>query len=789
VNADLLQGFYLRDLLVDPVKGNVTGRDGSVHLPPKAMEALLVLASNHGSLVTREELIDEVWGKDHGSQEALSHAISEIRHALDDHADNPNYIQTLPKRGYRLIIRAQPASVHTASVVLGAGNGAGVANSGLFANLNQRGVLETAIAYLLLGWLLIQIADIVFSQLMLPAWTGTFVTVLVIAGFPIAILLSWFLEFRDGRAIPQHDLSPRDSVNRRFSRTYISVISALAIASVFVFIYDKSVGLPQAPADTSFEVSANLPPIQKNSIAVLRLLALDPSEGTRILANGLADDVITRLSRVPGLLVASRGDSFTLEPNTPSERVRERLRVANYVEGSVQIEGDQLRVVVQLIDSKTGFHVLSRSFNRPLDNYFDMRDEITELTVASLRPALPPATRATSTSAMADPTIDIWLMYRRGIDASRQPDIEGSIDEALEWFDKALAIDPEYAAALAGKCDVHVEGYVWTNDSTHIDAAESACAMALNLNPNLDVVYTSLGDLYTATGRYELAREAYLDALNIHSESAPALIGLGEVYRQLQLPEKAEASIQQAAGLHPGDWAAYNALGTFYFRSGRYAEAAEQYRNVLALDNSNIRGHTNLASALMLAEEFEAAEPVFRRALELEAHALTYSNFGMLLYNLGRFDESVEAHRSAVEMEPMDYLVRSNLADALWAAGNRAKAIEVFSVANDLALDALRVNRNDAFILMDLAWIKMALGEHAKARELIDDALDKVPDDPYVHYIEALIHNRRGDTRSTLEALETAVELGYSTELLARDPNLSNLHQNSSFNSLLIPTN
>ena len=106
MNADLLQGFYLRDLLVDPVKGYVTGRDGSVHLPPKAMETLLVLASNHGSLVTREELIDEVWGKDHGSKEALSHAISEIRHALDDHADNPKYIQTLPKRGYRLIIRA-----------------------------------------------------------------------------------------------------------------------------------------------------------------------------------------------------------------------------------------------------------------------------------------------------------------------------------------------------------------------------------------------------------------------------------------------------------------------------------------------------------------------------------------------------------------------------------------------------------------------------------------------------------------------------------------------------------
>ena len=211
MSSDLLQGFYLGDFLVEPLKGQVTGRAGSAHLPPKAVEVLLSLAAAPGELVTRETLLTKAWGSGKGSPEALSHTVSEIRHALGDHADNPTFVQTLPRRGYRLVIDPVLAADHSASIVLGAKDGARHSDIGLLENLRRRGVLETALAYLIVGWLLIQIADIVFSQLPLPAWAGTFVTVLVIAGFPIAIVLSWYLEFRDGRAIVDH-LSHADAV-------------------------------------------------------------------------------------------------------------------------------------------------------------------------------------------------------------------------------------------------------------------------------------------------------------------------------------------------------------------------------------------------------------------------------------------------------------------------------------------------------------------------------------------------------------------------------------------------
>lgn len=790
MNADLLQGFYLGDLHVEPLRGRVTGRTGSTHLPPKAVEVLLSLASSPGQLVTRDTLLEEVWGADLGSQEALSHAVGEIRHALHDHHEDPEFVQTLPKRGYRLLITPEPESTTTSSVVLGAKSGVRATGVGLLENLRQRGVLEAAFAYLIVGWLIIQIADIVFDQLLLPQWIGTFVTVLVIAGFPIAIVLSWYLEFRDGSAV-LHELSPSDARQQRFSRTYLSVVAALGIAAIFVFAYDKSIGLPEAETPTVAVVSDEiaLPPVLENSIAVLPFVNIDGSNNTQVFANGLVDDVITRLSHVPGLLVSSRGDSSTLAPNSMSRRVRDRLRVALYVEGSVQIAGDQMRIIVQLIDSETGFHVLSRSFDRPREDFFDVRDEITELTVANVRVALPPVTQKASRFQFEDPGLDVYLLYRRGVDVSRQPKNIESIRKALEWFDAALEIDSDYAAAHAGKCTVYADGYPVADDPLFIVSAEASCARALELNSNLDVVHAALGDLYRATGRIADAEFAYREGIRINPSSLTSLIGLGLTYMNQQKPNDAEAIITQAIGLHPGDWSAYNTLGSFYFRSGRYAEAAAQYEYVVALDRSNGVGYSNLGSARMLAGDFAAAASALQKAIEIAANPSAYSTLGLVNYYLGQFDKAIDSLRQAVQLAPGDHLSLSNLGDALWVAGEHDEALRAFESAEKLASNALQVNPNDPNFQMDLAWINAMLDKNAEARTLIDRARARAPDDPYVYYIDGLILLRNGDTEAALTALETAAEKGYSLTLLAAEPQLEALRQHPRFTHILTHTN
>ena len=785
MNTDLLQGFYLRDLLVDPPKGLVIGRAGSEHLPPKAMEVLVCLASSAGEFVARETLIDKVWGTGHGSPKALSQTVSKIRHALDDHPDNPKFVQTLPKRGYRLIVEAVPKAAHTVSSVPGTQDVTSVGDLDLFENFKKRGVLGAAVAYLIVGWLLIQIADIVFDQLLLPSWAGTFVTVLVIAGFPIALALSWYLEFRDGRVV-LHELSPEDAKRRQFSRTYLSVIGAMAIAAVIVYAYDRNIGLPEAPIPDSAAISEEivLPPILDNTIAVLPLLNVDGSDETQIFANGLTDDVITRLSRVPGLLVSSRGDAFTLNPNTASKRVRERLRVARYIEGSVQMAGEQMRIIVQLIDSETGFHVLSRTFDRPREDFFDVRDEITELTVANVRVTLPPETQAASIMASDDPSLDAYVLYRRGIEQSYRPKIITSLETALAWYDAALEVDPDYAAAHAGKCAVFADAFREFGDTVYIDNANASCRRALDLNPNLDVVHTALGDLYSETGEYSEAEEAYLNALEIVPNSVVALTGLGNTYMGQQNLEAAEERFRQAVGQHPGDWSAYNMLGNFLFDTGRHADAAEEYKRVIALDNDNTTGYSNLGTAIMQAGDFSAALPSLKRAIELEPLPTTYSNLGLNYYYLGRLDEAIDNHRQAVELAPKDHLLWSNLGDALWIAGNIDEAREAFETAEEAAAVALQVNPNDQYIYIDLAWISAMLDKHAEARALIERVRTKV-DNSYLHYIDGLILLRGGNAGAAMSALELAVAKGHSREVLAADPHLASIHGNPRFSAIL----
>ncbi len=786
MNPELLQGFYLGDVFVDPREGTVTGPDGSAHLAPKALEVLLCLASQPGATVSSDDLIGEVWGEGRASRDTLTHAISTLRHALGDHHNHPIYIQTLPRRGYRLLVEVQPRVLDGSEPLLTASHAGALHHRGLLTNLKQRGVLETAIAYLVVGWLLIQFADIVFEQLMFPTWVGTFVTALVIGGFPIAVLLSWFLEFRDGRAVP-HELSPRRSSQRRFSRTYLSVVAALTLAGGLVFVYDQSVGLPQAvdapPSALPVEVEDHA--VEPNSFAVIPFKNLDGSDDTELFVNGLVDDVIARLSRVPGLLVSSRGDAFTLPAHSPSGSVRRRLRVAHYLAGSVQISGERMRVFVQLIDSKTGFQLLSRQFDRTVDDFFELLDEITELTVANVRVALPGEAPDAFELSNEDPGVDVYLLYRRGVEAARLARTTEGFTTALGWFGRALSIDPDYAAAHAGECVVYVDAYSITSDAAFVKDAEVACGRALTLNPNLDVVYTALGDLYTITGENESAEDAYLEALGLYAGNVDALIGLGEIYRRQQRPVEAEASLRRATGLHPGDWSAYNALGTFLFRSGRYAEAAEQYGTVVDLDSSNVQGLTNLGSALFLAGEFAAAEQQYRRAIELQPQAATFQALGVALYYLGRFDEAVEALREGSRLAPLDYLIRSNLGDALWVSGRSDAAREEYQVARQRALAALDVNPNDAFILMDLAWIEAVLGREAEGMSLIRRATALVPEDSYVYYYEALILQRQGNGGGALNALVKAVDLGYPPRLMAKDPLLAELRQRSDFHARL----
>jgi len=786
MQQSLLKGFYLQDLLIEPATGRVSGPGFETHLKPKAVEVLLYLAERPFELVGREEILQAVWGEDSGSPEALTHVVSELRSCCRDHANSPTVIQTIPRRGYRLLL--QPRPVHGPEPMIETGVLKAPDDGSFIGNLMRRGVVQAAAAYLVFSWLLIQVADIFTSTLNLPIWVPTLVTFASIGGFPIVIVLAWLLERSEGRWLLDSGQQSGKMLSG-LERNYVSILLAYGIALVGAYSYQAIVGFEVGETNSVAAAGEeSLMPVRPNSIAVLPFLNVDGSEQTQIFANGLVDDVITSLARVPGLLVSSRGDAFTLAPNTPSARVRERLRVALYLEGSVQIEGDTIRVIMQLIDTETGFHVVSRSFDRPVESFLGMRKEITQLTVANVRVSLPTETQLLPVFDFEAPHLNAYVLYRRGKDIYEQPRTVDSLGEVIGYYDEALSLDPDYAAAHAGLCAAYVARYEINNAAEDIDNAERACALALNSNPRLHMVYSALGDLYRRTARNADAASAYRKALEINPKDAQAMSGMASVYQREQRYDDAERLFLQAIEVQPGSWRAIDSYGTFLFTMGRYDEAAVAYRQVTQLDPRNKQAWTNLGAARTMAGDFESGRLAYEESLKIERSETAHSNLGVIYYYLGEFEKSVAEHREAIAINPGQAFNWLNLADALYFAGETAEARSAFGKASELAESRLSVDPDDANTLLLLGWAQQMLGNTAAAKQYINKGLDVAPNNPYGQYYAGLIDVRAGNHEGALRALRGALDNGYPAKMLAAEPYLEDLAQNPKFRKMISKT-
>ncbi len=785
VRDRLIHGFYLGDILVEPLTGKVSGPGVSAHLPSKAVEVLLCLATSDLELLSRDDLLREVWGEGRGSEEALSHAVSELRHCLGDHHDDPKFIQTIPTRGYRLLVEPRLVGDVDANAAAPEPSPEGT-KSTFLKDLLRRGVVQAGAAFLVVGWLLIQVAEAVAPIIGLPYWVQPFVTYVVIGGFPVLLVLAWFLEFAEGRFYLDRD-KESPTVTTGLERNYLTIVAAYVIAAFGAAIYQLTAGfeLPDVESGIMAERSGAIIPIEPNSIAVLPFLNIDGSDATRIFSDGLAEDVLDRLAKIPGLLVSSRSDSWSLPVNASSEQVRNRLRVAYFVEGSTRLDVDDLRVVVQLIDTATGFHRISRSFDRKLAHFADLQKEITNLIVANLRVALPPDTQMELATSYESTDVDAYVLYRRGRELFELPQNEESLAKVADLYMQALDVDPGYAAAHAGLCVTYAKTFELNNDSSFIDKAEGACATGLATNSNLHMVYSALGKLYLLTGRDADGEAAYLRALDINSQDVAAMLGLADAYQLQQKTAEAEDLLNEAIRLQPGNWRTIDTLGALLFSTGRYLEAAEAYAQVVLLDPNNWQGLGNRGSALLMAGNLEAAATALQHALDIEPYPMYYSNLGIIYYYLGEFEEAVNIHRKVVEISPDSSSDWLNLADAL-AFSNQAYQAEIaFRTSAELSEKMLSVNPRDARTLYRLAWASAMLGNQDYARELLGRSKTIAPNNPYVHYHSALIHSVDQDYDAAIDDLERAVAMGYPVKMLAVEPYLAELHDVAGFVTLI----
>jgi TolB-like protein/Tfp pilus assembly protein PilF len=474
-----------------------------------------------------------------------------------------------------------------------------------FAELKRRNVYKVAVAYAVVSWLLIQIATQVFPFFEVPNWAIRVVVLLLVLGFPVALVLSWAFEITPEGIKLESGLLPNERRTPRTGRRMIGVTVAIAVAAGGMLAFQLL-----RPRLMTERIPATSPPapdvvISENSIAVLPFLDMSQAKDQGYFSDGITEELLNLLAKIPQLKVAARTSSFSFrDKQLEISEIARQLRVAYVLEGSVRKNGDQLRITAQLIRAGEGYHLWSETYDGKLDDIFKTQDEIAAQVVKELKVQLLAATpkvRRTNPQAYA-----LYLQAKE-LAGKFTPEAFAKSD-AL--FRQALEIDPRYAPAwtgLAVKFNAEAGMGLMSTQEGNARAREAA-EKALAIDPEYAPAHAALGlsaiqygnDLAVAARHFERALALDPTGVAILSGSANLLSSLGRLDQALALHEA-------AVRLDPLSVASLSNLGASQCVTGRYDEAIGSYRAVLRLSPGRGGAHAQLGMVLLQKGDAAAA--------------------------------------------------------------------------------------------------------------------------------------------------------------------------------------
>ena len=477
-----------------------------------------------------------------------------------------------------------------------------------FAELKRRNVYKVAVAYAAVGWLVIQIATSTFPVLQIPTWAMRLVVVLVLLGFPIALVLAWAFELTpDG--IKRTQDGEGAAVKSAGRRGWIVVVTVAVAAASWWLIgkplpflkYDNAQQEGEAPA---------------KSIAVLPFASLSEDKANAYFSEGIQDEILTRLAQIRDLKVISR--TSTLRYKSAPENLLEiakQLGVAHVLEGSVQKFGDRVRINVQLINARTDTHLWAETYERTLTDVFAVESEVSQRVADSLRATLTGVEKATLASKPTENAM-AYDAYLRGLAvvASNRESVE-AYTSAGEYFDTAVRIDPKFAQAWARASVAHSRMY-WAGydrSPARVDKAKLAAEKARELEPNAGETFLARGYYeYMISRDYDAASAAFKEALSRLPNNTDTLVALSLIERRRALWPEAVAHQEQAARLDPQSVPVLSQLGITYFALKRFADAHTIVDRLLALAPENPQVLAGLARLDLAEGNLEAAETAMR---------------------------------------------------------------------------------------------------------------------------------------------------------------------------------
>jgi TolB-like protein/Flp pilus assembly protein TadD len=508
-----------------------------------------------------------------------------------------------------------------------------------FGELKRRNVYKVAVAYAVVGWLLIQIGTQVFPFFEVPNWGIRLIVLLIVAGFPIALILAWAFELTPEGIKRTEDADlVAPGVSRKRKWIYVVIIAgALSVGLFFLGRY------------TAPNV-ANLP---AKSIAILPFENLSRDPDNAYFTEGIQDEILARLAKIADLKVISRTSTQRYK-SSPDDlpQIAKRLGVSNILEGSVQKTADRVRVTVQLIHAPTDAHLWGETYDRTLTDVFAAESDIAKAIAATLQAKLSGSEQHALTARPTENT-EAHQLYLRGRyfwNKRTGADLKKSID----YFNQAIAKDPNYALAYAGSADAYVllPAYAEASPKDSLPQAKAAAAKALELDSTLGEAHATLAnalvayDLNLAEANREFRRAIelnpnYATAHQWYAESG--LVPLGQF-------DDAIAEARRALELDPLSLVINADLGTTLTSARRYDQAIEQLRKTAEMDPGFYYVHWTLGNALELKGRNEEAIAEYKKAIALNDDPLPPALLGHLYAKIGRKDEALAILRQLREL-------------------------------------------------------------------------------------------------------------------------------------------
>ena len=501
----------------------------------------------------------------------------------------------------------------------------------LIEELKRRNVIRVAIGYLAVGWLLLQAGSLIFGALDLPnSWVRGLLALLVV-GFIPALIFAWVYELTPEGLKRTSDVGPGESVSHLTGRKLDYIVIGVLAAVVGLLLVDKFVVTPRQTARIHADepaTTAAAPPVAgegaktaaappAESIAVLPFVDMSQAKDQEYFSDGLSEELLDLLAKVPQLKVIARTSSFSFKgKNADVAEIAKKLAVATVLEGSVRKSGNTLRVTAQLIRTVDSTHLWSETYDRELTDIFKVQDEIASAVVAALKVKLLPS-QASADNQRRTTNLDAYNEYLIGKQQYNRTNVDGW-RHAEAAFRRAAALDPSYAPAWAGLADALNFLSDFLDGADAIAAAKrealAAADKAIGLAPDLADGYRARSYLRSSTLWDWKGADADIDrAMQLEPNSSETRFRRAELLATLGRQTDAVTEIRKAVELDPLSQNVWSSLGWYLLASGHLVEAREANQRALTLNPESSFALVNLGMIEMLDGRFDVARGAWQR--------------------------------------------------------------------------------------------------------------------------------------------------------------------------------